>query len=146
MDEHQLDVMVALRPITTDWAHVALPHLTLAYAGKKSDLAPNDFNQLAKTVSSIAADFKTVQLETKGLEVFGQEPERLDVITLHPNANLLAMQRRVSFWDKSTFPFNPHCTIGPVGSNKGRPLPIALAFDRIMLSWGEEELNFNLKW
>lgn len=145
MDEHQLDVMVALRPITTDWAHISLPHLTLVYAGKKVDLAPTDFNELAKAVAKIAADYREVQLQTKGLEVFGQEPEKVDVITLYTNPALAAMYRRVSRWDKSTFPFNPHCTIGPVGSNNNRPLPVALAFDRIMLSWGEEELNFWLK-
>jgi 2'-5' RNA ligase len=145
MDEHTLDVMVALRPITSDWCKIALPHLTLVYPGKKTDLRPTDFNELAKAVASIAMDFHSIQLLTSGLEQFGDEGEKVDVLVLRNTPQLMQMQRRVSSWDKGKFPFNPHCTIGPAGSAIPDALPPAVAFDRIMLSWGEEELNFWLK-
>jgi 2'-5' RNA ligase len=145
MEEHSLDVMVALRPITSDWCKIALPHLTLVFAGQKTDLKMTDFNELAKTTAAIAMDFPVIQLMTSGLEKFGTEGEKVDVLVLRPTAQLMQMQRRLSSWDKSAFPFNPHCTIGPVGSAEQDELPPALAFDRILLSWGEEALNFWLK-
>jgi len=143
MDEHKQNVMVALRPITSDWCAIALPHLTLVFAGDKADLKPTDFNNLAKTVASIAMNTSPIQLNVIGFDVFGPEGERVDVLRLQANPTLREVQRRVSEWSVSEFPFNPHCTIGPEGSR--RILPLALAFDRIMLSWGEEELNFWLR-
>lgn len=143
MEEHSQHVMVALRPITTDWCKIALPHLTLVFAGNKGDLAPTDFNELAKAVAGIAMETPIIQLGVTGFEIFGPESERVDVLKLQATPMLLKIQRRVSPWDKSMFPFNPHCTVGPEGS-RGY-LPPALAFDRIMLSWGEEELNFWMK-
>lgn len=143
-DEHTQSVMVALRPITTAWSKIALPHLTLVYAGEKQDLKPTDFNELAKVVASIAMEFHTITLYSTGLGMFGTDPDWVEVVKLQPTPALMMMHRRVSGWDKSTFPFSPHCTIGPEGSSQG-DIPQALAFDRIMLSWGEEELNFWLR-
>lgn len=146
MDEHKQGVMVALRPITTDWAAVALPHLTLVYAGEKPELKPTDFNELAKTTASMSMEFPRLQLYTNGLDQFGEEGQEVDVIKLLANAQLGQMRQRVLSWNKSQWPFTPHVTIGPAGTFKlGMVLPLAIAFDRILLSWGEDELNFWLK-
>jgi 2'-5' RNA ligase len=146
MDEHTQDVMIALRPVTTDWAKVANPHLTLVYAGQKIDLKPSDFNALSKTVAGIAMDFSEVQLYTNGLDQFGEEGEKVDVIKLLATPSLMQMRQRVAQWNASQWPFTPHVTIGPVGTfQMGMEIPPAIAFDRIWLSWGEDEVNFWLK-
>ncbi len=144
MEEHTQKVMVALRPITTDWCKIALPHLTLVFAGTKQELAPSDFNELAKAVASIAMEFRAITLYSIGLDIFGTGLDLVEVVKLRPTPTLMMMHRRVSGWNKSNFGFTPHCTIGPRGSSNG-DIPPVLAFDRIMLSWGEEELNFWLR-
>lgn len=136
--------MVALLPITTDWSKLALPHMTVVYAGEVTDHYPTDFNVLAKTVASVAMEFHPIQLQVMGLDIFGPEEDRVEVIRLRPTPTLLAIHRRVMSWDQSNFPFNPHVTIGPIGSFSGE-LPPALAFDRIMVGWGEQQLNFWLR-
>jgi 2'-5' RNA ligase len=146
MDEHTQGVMVALRPITSDWSTLSLPHLTLVYAGKKGELRPTDFNSLAKSTASIAMEHSTIQLYTDGLDVFGVEGEEVEVIKVRATPQLMRMRQSVVSWNQSDWPYNPHVTIGPRGSFKlGMEIPPAIAFDRVLLQWGEEELNFWLK-
>lgn len=144
MDEFKRSVMVALLPITTDWCKIALPHMTLVYAGQIEDLRPTDFNELAKIAASVAMEYHPIQLDVNGIAVFGQEPEKVEVLKLQATPDLLRMQRRFASWSASEFPFNPHCTIGPAGSFTGN-LPPALAFDRILVQWGEESIQFWLR-
>lgn len=147
-DEHQLDGMIALLPITTNWSTLSLPHLTLAYLGKVTDLRMNDFNEIAKTCSLIAAEYRPITLLTAGVDVFGPEGDHVEVIRFRPNPLLLQMQRRVSAWHKSEFPFNPHSTIGPLGSLASSlqgVIPGMIAFDRIMIGWGDDQMNFWLR-
>lgn len=145
MDDYRNSVMVALLPMFAPWAKVALPHLTLAYVGEKSDLKPTEFNHLAKATADIAMSHRPIQLLVSGYDRFGEEPAKVDVVKLRPTPELMAIHRRVASWDMgSTFPFNPHVTVGPVGSLDGSVPPVIL-FDRVMVCWGEEELNFWLK-
>ena len=146
MEDHTQDVMVALRPVDSQGYGVALPHLTLAYASEKAELKPTDFNELAKTIASISMETPPVQLFTNGLDVYGEEPNKVEVIKFRTTPTLMRMRQRVASWNKSAWPFNPHMTIGPVGTSRlGMQIPQVMVFDRIMLSWGEEELNFWLK-
>ncbi len=145
-------VMIALLPMTTDWAKVALPHLTLVYAGPLEDLKPTDFNEMAKEASMLAMTHRPLQLRVKAFEIFGQEPERVEVLTLYPTPELMQMRQRVVSWNVSNFSFNPHVTVGPVGTMFQNLQPIdlmrvppAIAFDRIMVMWGEEQLTFWLR-
>jgi 2'-5' RNA ligase len=144
MDDNEHSVMVALLPINDDWCKIALPHLTLVYAGNTSELRPTDFNELGKQASETASKFGPIQLTVTGVEVFGEEPDRVQVLTFANNAKLAAIQLPYASWSVSKFPFNPHATIGPVGSFVP-PAPPAVAFDRIGVFWGEDSMVFYLK-
>lgn len=137
-------VMIALLPITSDWCRQDLPHMTLVYAGLKSDLKPSDFNELAKDAASLAMLSTPIQLRVSGVSVFGPETDRVDVLNLQPTPELLAMRRAVEDWNASDYPWSPHCTIGPTGESNPY-IPSALAFNRIMVGWGEDALTFWLK-
>lgn len=135
--------MIALLPITTDWCKQDCPHMTLVYAGTKDELKPTDFNELAKDAASIAMLSNSIQVRTLGVEVFG-DTEKVNVLRIQPSSELLAMRRSVEHWNASEYPFNPHVTIGPVGTSV-HYVPNYLAFDRIMVAWGDDNLTFWLK-
>lgn len=147
MEDVKESVMIALLPVTTDWCHIELPHMTLVYAGEIKDLKPTDHNALAKDAASIAMLSRPLTLQVLNKEQFGNwsdDPEnKVDVFRLRPNAELMAMRHMVERWNKSEHPFNPHVTIGPVGSVVFEP-PRYLAFDRVMVGWGRDDLTFLL--
>lgn len=134
--------MIALLPITTDWCRIELPHLTLVYVGETKDLEPTVFNELGKDASMLAALSRPITLKVMAVEIFGEE-EKVDVLKLQPSPELWSMRRAVERWNASEFPFNPHCTIGPAGMSS-MDYPRYLAFNRILVSWGEEKLTFSL--
>lgn len=150
MDEPEFkkSAMIALLPITTDWCKISLPHMTLVYAGEIDKLSPGSFNELAKDACAIAMMNRVLTLEVLTKEQFGNwsdDPTKMvDVLRLRPNSELLAMRRTVEDWNKSEFPFNPHVTIGPVGQHVENQ-PRLLAFDRVLVGWGDEYLTFHLK-
>ncbi len=144
--ENSDSVMIALLPINSDWCRIELPHMTLVYAGKIEDLGPNAFNELAKDASMIAALSRPITLRNVGTEVFGGWPGddgEVNVFRLEPSTELLAMRRTVERWNASEHPFNPHVTIGPVGSVVDTPTHIA--FDRVLVGWGNEYLTFSMR-
>lgn len=143
-DDYSDSVMVALLPITTDWCNIDLPHLTLVYAGEIKDLKPTDFNDISKDVASLAMLSTPITTQVLGVEEFGDEDERVDVLKVRPTSELLAMRQFVEDWNASEYPFTPHCTIGPPGSLKGM-MPSYLAFNKILVQWGKESLTFWLK-
>ncbi len=142
MDDFSDSVMIALLPTTSDWCHIELPHLTLVYVGEKEDLKPTVFNELAKDASMLAMMAKSITLKVVGTDVFGEE-DKVDVLRLQPSPELLAMRRAVERWNASEYPFKPHATIGPAGTFI--ETPTYLAFNRIMVGWGKENLTFWLK-
>lgn len=139
--------MIALLPVVTDWCKQDLPHMTLVYAGDIKDLKPTDFNEMAKDAASLAMLSGIISLRVLGVEQFGDAAEKVDVLRLEPTSEVLAMRRTVEVWNKSEFPFNPHATIGPVGSSIMNPdiIPRWLAFNRVFVGWGDESLTFWLK-
>lgn len=137
-------VMIALLPITTDWCQIDLPHMTLVYAGTTDQHKPTDFNEIAKDAASLAMLSDPVMLRTRGIDVFGDDAEKVNVIKLQPTPELLAMRRFVEDWNASEFPFTPHCTIGPVGSPLPQFVPSVLAFDRVLIAWGSDQLTFRM--
>ena len=137
-------VMIALLPTTTEWCRIGLPHLTLVYGGLKKDLKPTAFNELAKDAAMLAMLTNSVSLRVIDKEIFGKDLDKVDVLRFQATTELLAMRRSVESWNKSDFPFNPHSTIGPVGTVIDI-IPISVSFDRIMVAWGEEQLVFWLK-
>lgn len=143
--------MIALLPTTTSWCRQDLPHMTLVYAGLISDMPVTAFNEMAKDACSIAMVSNPVMARVLGVEVFG-DMEKVDVLKLEPNSQLLALRRMVEDWNASEFPFKPHCTIGPTAGHPiGTPeiqnarIPEFLFFDRILVEWGNESLAFWLK-
>jgi 2'-5' RNA ligase len=144
MDDFEGSVMVALLPITDDWCQIELPHLTLVYAGEVKDLEPTDFNKLAKDAASLSMLSAPVFLRVTGVETFG-DTDPVSVLRLQPSPELLAMRHAVEGWNASEYTeFKPHCTIGPVGTYiENRPTH--LAFDRIMVGWGEDRITFWLR-
>lgn len=138
-------VMIALLPTSSDWCNIELPHLTLVYAGTTADLKTTDFNELAKDAASLAMLSRPIFLRVLGVEVFG-DTEKVNALKLQPSSELWAMRRFVEDWNASSFPFNPHCTIGPPSSpTQGYledPAPRALGFDRIYVGFGEQNLTF----
>lgn len=133
-------VMLAFLPTYTEWCNIDLPHMTLVYAGQKDELQPGDFNTLAKDAASLAMLTRPFSLRVKGIEIFG-EGEQVKVLKLQATTELLAMRRFVEQWNKSQHPFNPHATIGPYASVV-EVVPRILAFDRLMVAWGEEQITF----
>lgn len=134
-------VMVAFLPTTTDWCRQELPHMTLVYAGLKTDLTPSDFSALAKDTASLSMLTRPFVLSVFSIEVFG-DVDKVNVLRFRNTPELMAMRRYVEPWNKSQHPFNPHATIGPTSLNSMGPMPSVVGFDRIMLGWGEEQLTF----
>lgn len=145
MEEYKESAMIALLPINTDWCSILLPHLTLVYAGEIKDRKPTDFNDMAKDACSIAMLARPLTLQVMNKEVFGNwsdDPnDQVDVYRLRASPELMAMRRTVESWNESEYPFNPHVTIGPVGSYVEVP-PKYIAFDRILVGWGNDYLMF----
>ncbi len=144
MDKYKDSIMIALLPLQTDWSTLECPHLTLVYSGKIEDHKPGEFNELAKDAGSLAMMNNRFSLEVLGVEKFGDEEEPVDVLTLRPTPEIMAMRRFVEHWNKSEHKtFRPHATIGPHPSMIGET-PRRLVFDRIGVYWGEESLVFRL--
>jgi 2'-5' RNA ligase len=145
--ENDDKVMVALLPIISDWANIEFPHLTLVYAGKKSELAPSDLDGLSKAALSIAMLGTPITLRTLMKDEFGEGTEdnpKVDVLRFHPNLDLLKMRSIVQDWDASEFPFNPHLTVGPVGTWDFATSPVMVAFDVVCFSVGDERQDFRM--
>lgn len=143
MNDFSDSVMIALLPITSDWCRIELPHLTLVYVGEIKDLKPSVFNELAKDASMLAALSGPITLRVTGIEVFGEE-DKVDVLRLQPSPELMAMRRAVEQWNGSEYSFKPHATVGPTGQYIETPR--YLAFNRIMVAWGEDTLVFSLNY
>lgn len=135
-------VMLAFLPINPWWCKLDLPHMTLVYAGTKSSLRPSDFNTLAKDAATIASLCTPFSLEVTKLDVFGDE-EKVDVVRLRPTAQVLAARRIVQHWNASQHSFSPHVTLGPAFSGI-RDVPPSIAFDQIMVGWGNDSIVFKL--
>jgi len=143
MQEFNESVMVVLIPTTSYWCKKPSPHMTLVYAGKIPNLKTGDFNKLAKDGSMLALISRPITLEVSEVSIFGDNEEAVDVFSLTPNTELLAMRHFLEHWNASIHDFNPHTTIGPMGSFSGM-IPKRLSFDKLLVSWGNENLTFRL--
>lgn len=138
-------VMIAFLPTSSDWCKLDLPHMTLVYAGSKADLTPTDFNELCKDAADIALLTPPFTLDVMSMDVFGPENDRVNVLRLRPTAELTVFRSMVERWNKSEHPFNPHCTIGPATDLAPIYPPTILGFDRIIVAFGEERIQFFLR-
>ena len=136
--------MIAYLPVRGEWCKQPLPHLTLVYGGKITEQEYSVFNQMAKDaiiVSRLAGGF---QLDVTGVETFGDDDEKVEVLTLEPTPDLIRARQLVEHWNRSEYTeFKPHVTVGPVGSARG-VLPTSLYFDRVMVAYGNEDMTFLL--
>ncbi len=153
MDDYEDDAkkgaMIALLPINSDWCKITCPHLTLVYAGEAAKLSAGAFNEMAKDAAAIAMLASSVTLKVTGQQVFGdgsQDNPMVDVLSLRPSSELLAMRRQVEKYNKSTYPFAPHVTIGPSdGTNAYTEWPRYIAFNRLLVSFGGQDITFWLR-
>ena len=156
--------MIAFLPEDGSWCKQELPHMTLVYAGETDGRPSTDLNAIAKDMISVARVTGSFGLEVLGVEEFGPDDDRVDVLTFHPTPQLLVARNMVSRWNASEFKeYKPHATIGPAGSAYAmnvptgdrysddvpvpqyrRNLPLRLYFNRIVTCWGNEKLVFRL--
>lgn len=151
------DAMIAFLPVDGSWCKQDFPHMTLAWGGPIVDRNENDFNAMAKDAISASGITRTFSLNVIGVEQFG-DTEPVDVLTLYPTPALLLARNLVEKWDTSGFEFQPHVTIGPVGSAaaimeippiysegyRRQSLPTKIYFNRIAACWGDKRLVFNV--
>ena len=136
--------MIALLPTTSWWCEIELPHMTLAYAGKIADLNQVDHNAMVKTCLDLALTCYSIELVVLGHEVFGDE-EQVDVLRLRSDPDVLALYSQLKHWDDGSHPFNPHVTVGPVGTIQDpEKIPDSIQFDRIAVAWGDSVLPYKL--
>lgn len=142
MNEFSKSAMIALLPNSAEWCRIELPHLTLVYAGEIEGRPLSEYNYLAKEAASLALGFRPFSLTVMEYAVFGDD-DRVDVLKLRANPELLAMRNLVERWNHSEYDFNPHCTVGPTGSVRP-PMPAHIYFNRIMVCWGNAKMTFNM--
>lgn len=137
-------VMIAFLPTQVGWCKQPLPHMTLVYAGTLDNVSYAAFGDLAKDAITVARMMRRpFELDVLGIEQFGDEGKKVDVLTLSSTPDIEAARRHVQMWNMSEKPFTPHATIGPEGSAEGE-LPTKLYFDRIVAVWGPKKLVFRL--
>jgi 2'-5' RNA ligase len=141
----QTGIMIAFLPTSGEWCMQELPHMTLVYAGTTDKLSKADLNELAKDASTIAMMTAPFSLRVRGLEVFGEEPEQVKVLRFDMTPELFAVRRLVEHWNASQYKdFKPHATVGPVEAPMAF-VPSYVRFDRILVSYGPEQIVFNLR-
>lgn len=140
-DNYDESVMIALLPVSAAWCQIELPHLTLVYCGKVPDLKPTDYNEIAKDIIDLSRRFGMQTLDVIGPDIFGDdESSKVDVLRLRTSPDLSVMRSIEEYWNASQHPFNPHVTVGPVGSLTG-DIPNKILFDRIMCQWGNQGIT-----
>lgn len=142
MEDFSRAVMLALLPVNAEWCRIELPHMTLVYAGKMDQLTPADYNELGKDTLRLSKASPPLVLDVIGVDIFGDE-EPVDVLLLEETPALTSMRASVERWNASDHPFNPHVTVGPVGSLEGT-VPSQILFDKVSFNWGDRGFNCNL--
>lgn len=138
-------VMIALLPRNGEvWCKQPMPHMTLVYCGTIDDVSYAQFGDIAKDAIAITRLLRRpFFLDVLGIEQFGDEGERVDVLRLQTTSMVEMARKQVEMWNASEHPFNPHATIGPEGSAEGE-LPTQLFFDRVTAVWGPKQLTFRI--
>lgn len=158
--------MIAYLPEDGSWCKQDLPHMTLVYCGEIDKLQETDLNTMGKDAISAARITGPFSLPVTSVEQMGEGDEAVDALILYPTPQLLVARNLVKHWNKSQYTeYNPHATIGPVGSAfsdnvpyydqgfdvsesryqmmKKSTLPDRLYFNRIVVCWGDKKLIFN---
>lgn len=146
MDGVKNHVMIALLPVTTNWSTLDLPHMTLVYSGKIEDHKDSDLNTMAKDCSALAAISQPLTLLVTGIDILGPPEDKVSALMLRPTPELMGLRNFVEDWNLSEFKeFKPHCTIGPYpGKTVVEYTPTMLAFNRLLLAWGDQHFVFSL--
>ena len=146
MSEHSDSSMIAFLPDEASWVQQKLPHLTLVYAGPIAEAGSSLKRDLLLETSLLAAFVPRLWLPVLGVDQFGDDVDRVDVLRLLRTVPLDVARRMVESYSKSQHKtYNPHVTIGPVGSANQVDLPKGVFFSRVMLSWGDDHVVFDLR-
>lgn len=135
-------VMIAFLPTNSEWSNIDLPHMTLVYAGLKSDLGPADFSALVKDTAALALLTRPFSLNVINVATFG-DSDPVKVLRFRATPELMAARRYVESWNKSEHPFSAHATIGPV-LEFVEVIPRIVRFDKLCVAWGKEVITFGL--
>lgn len=140
MGEFDNSVMIALLPVSSEWARQALPHMTLVYCGELPDLKPSDKNEMAKVVHDLAFAFSSFEVDVIGTELFPSghnDAGFVEILLLRKTQKLTHMRAAVEHWNASEYMFKPHVTVGRMGLMPDKT-PRTIRFNRVMLSWGKD--------
>jgi len=141
MNTNKTKVIVSLIPDDTSWCLQDSPHMTLVYVGEIEEVKNYELGNLFKEVSELAKVTRPVLAKVDGHDIFGEE-EKVDVLVISKEKPIMDLRKSLSHWDKSIFPtFEPHATIGPVGSFTGK-IPMYLLFGKIEIMMGDTVLPF----
>lgn len=137
-------VFVAWLPVEAEWCKQDLPHSTIVYAGDTSNLTAMDKNSMLKIAMAVASMSYGFMVKVRGIATFGPEDDQVMVLKLDQIPFLNKVRSLFESWNASEFPYNPHATVGPVGSEI-EDFPMYLTFDRILVGWGEDHHIFKLE-
>lgn len=150
------DAMIAFLPTDDSWCQQEFAHMTLVYAGEISEITEGDFSAFAKDMLSVSRVTGSFSLPVLAVEEFGEDMDAVDVLVFHPSPALMIARNFVMRWNKSEHvDYRPHATIGPAGSAfniaqgyadgyRKKGLPQSLYFSKIVATWGDKKLIFNL--
>ena len=146
MSEHSDSSMIAFLPDQASWVQQELPHLTLVFTGPIAEAGPTLKRDLLLETSLLAAFVPTFWLPVLGVDQFGDGVDRVDVLRLLRTVPLDVARRMVESYSKSQHKtYSPHVTIGPVGSATQVDLPRGVFFSRVLFSWGDDHVVFDLR-
>lgn len=146
MSDYDSSIMIALLPDKAGWVKQDLPHLTVVYAGEIPDAKRSLFGEMVSETTALGLSINPMRLWSSGVKQFGEGDERVDVLTFETSPELLYVRQRVEKWSKSQYVnYNPHVTIGPVGSSEIEKLPRTVVFNKLLLAWGDRHFRYDLE-
>lgn len=147
MSDYDSSIMIALLPDEAKWVKQDLPHLTIVFGGDIPDAKSGLLGEMVAMTTALGLSISPMRLWSSGVRQFGEGDERVDVLTFEPNPDLLHVRSCVEKWSKSQYKFfNPHVTIGPVGSASATELPRTVVFDKLLLAWGDRHFKYDLEY
>lgn len=137
--------MVALLPSNNYFSGVEMPHLTLVYLGKLSDLKQEVFQEVVYKVSHLASLISPFNVTGHKLEVLGPPGDQVEALTFKKHPKLSALRYFLEEYNASEYKeFKPHITINK-RNEETFALPDIVNFEKMVVSWGAHDVVFKLR-
>lgn len=124
---------------------IEVPHVTVLYLGDKGEVPVSAMAALLVNIDNLAAPGTVA---TTGLEVFGEDDDRVWVATLDDSvlgplrARIKERSARYGILDASSYPdYRPHVTLVPYSSEKPK-LPRSVTLGPLEMWWGDEHISW----